>query len=462
MVTNKFNKMKRSKLLFCIMSVVTLCACQSEKVVQKQLDYVTPVLTDTTSVVYYSQTNSIVNGQPFIPLGIYAVGVKDMPTVKDFGFNLVQSYQFFGMPDEEKKEYLDEAFRNGLMVFAGLNGAHKLAENTEKIKETVNTFKNHPALYAWYLADEPSIKSVDPNEFQALYDWIKQTDPDHPVINSNWELGNFKNACDADMRQLYQGVPYRLSPGLENYLAKENQNTKTWVAILNSYDSGWEGPGVTSPSLNPTSAFDKLAEKGVKKGDLEWKKEEERWQPLLDHLDNPEAAGLHTSASFPNTPEAVRGAFYWAFAHGSNGVYYWLYSDPKGTLNLRWGWYTLFFQPRLCAALKSTLAELKDLSIYLVNPYKDYTAFKDEKNPNMFVWSKLVDGKRIIIVLNETGEPVESELSLAPLGLLSEQLKVYREDERCVLLENGILKDSFKKDEAHVYFVEQENENVQK
>ena len=80
----------------------------------------------------------------------------------------------------------------------------------------------------------------------------------------------------------------------------------------------------------------------------------------------------------------------------------------------------------------------------------------------MFVWSKLVDGKRIIIVLNETGEPVESELSLAPLGLLSEQLKVYREDERCVLLENGILKDSFKKDEAHVYFVEQENENVQK
>ena len=154
MVTNKFNKMKRSKLLFCIMSVVTLCACQSEKVVQKQPDYVTPVLTDTTSVVYYSQTNSIVNGQPFIPLGIYAVGVKDMPTVKDFGFNLVQSYQFFGMPDEEKKEYLDEAFRNGLMVFAGLNGAHKLAENTEKIKETVNTFKNHPALYAWYLADE--------------------------------------------------------------------------------------------------------------------------------------------------------------------------------------------------------------------------------------------------------------------------------------------------------------------
>lgn len=448
--------MMKIKFLFYLLLVWVSSSCQSNKLAQAEPDYTAPQLTDTTSVVYYSQTNSTVNGQPFIPLGIYGVGVQDMPKVKEFGFNLVQSYGFFVWEEAIQKEYLDTAQNNELMVFAGLNGTSELSdEYMNKVKKTVNTFKDHPALYAWYLADEPSVKNTDPDAFQAVYDWIKQADPNHPVINSNWELENFKNACDADMRQLYQGVPYRLSPGLKNYLETENKHTKTWVAILNSYDSGWEGPGVQKPGLNPTSAFDKLAKKGLKDGDLEWEKEEERWQPLLNNLANPEDAGFHTSASFPNTLEEVRGAFYWAFIHGSNGVYYWLYSNPEGTLNLRWGWYTLFFQPRLCIALKSTLSELKELSKYLINPSRDYTGFKDETHPGMFVWSKAVDGKRIVIVLNETGQNFEDVVDLAPLGLASDKLKVYKEDERNIQLENNKLKDVFKKDEVHVYFVEE-------
>lgn len=57
-------------------------------------------------------------------------------------------------------------------------------------------------MYAWYLADEPSVKNITIEKFQSIYDWIKATDTNHPVINSNWEIWNFKDACDADMRQL--------------------------------------------------------------------------------------------------------------------------------------------------------------------------------------------------------------------------------------------------------------------
>lgn len=441
----------------CGMCVVALSACNQVKEENPVfVDYTEPFLTDSLSVVSYSQLKSTVNGRPFIPLGIYGVNVPDMPRVKDFGFNLVQSYQFFSMSEEDKQEYLNVAWENGLMVFAGLDGARDLTEEkVAKIHATVEKFKTHPALYAWYLADEPSVKNVKVEDFQALYDWIKRVDPNHPVITSNWEIGNFKDACDADMRQLYNGVPYRLSPGLADYLYKENKGERTWVAILNSYDSGWEGPGVTVKTLNPTTAFGELDKKGLKNGDVEWEKEEARWQPLLDNLDNPEAAGMHTTASFPSTPEEVRGAFYWAFAHGSNGVYYWLYSNPGGTLNLRWGWYTLFYQPRLCEAVKSTLAEIGELSAYLINPMKDYTSFRDEKNPGLFVWSKVVSGKRIIVLLNETGKPVQKgRVDLSVLGLSAETLGVFKEDGRKLSLSDGVLEDGFKKDEVHVYFVE--------
>lgn len=418
-------------------------------------DYTIPHFSEGGSQVTYCQTQSTVNGKPFIPLGIYGVNTGDMPVVREIGFNLVQSYQFFGMNEEEQKAYLDTAQENGLMVFAGLNGTSELTdEYIAKMKQTVLTHKTHPALYAWYLADEPKIADTDPKEFQAIYDWIKGNDPAHPVMNSNWELWNFKNACDADMRQLYDGVPHKLTPTLESYLKGGNKGEKTWVAILNSYDSGWVAPGKTTPGLNPTSSFSKLAREGIKDGDAEWEAEEQKWQPLLEHLDNPAAAGFHTTESFPDTPEKVRGAFYWAFAHGSNGVYYWLFSNPQGNLNLRWGWYTLFYQPQLCEAVRNTLDEIGELSEYLVNPGLDSTSFKDEKTPGLFVWSKSVDGQRVVIIVNETSKALDTgEVSLVPLGLSSETLEVFKEDGRCLRLHGGVLSDSFKTDEAHVYFV---------
>ena len=441
------------RILFSICSLACIVSCTTSVQEPTAVDYTVPHITDSASVVTYSQTRSTVNGQPFIPLGIYAVNIPDMPRVKDFGFNLVQTYGFFKMPHEKQIEYLDSAKCNNLMVFAGLDGARDLSdEHFDKIKSTVLTIKDHPALYAWYLADEPSIKNITVERFQEVYDWIKDTDPNHPIITSNWEIWNFKDACDADMRQLYSGLPYRLTPALEGYLHNDNKGMKTWVAILNSYDSGWDG--MERPTLNPTTAFGKLADKGLKDGDPEWEKEEQRWQPLIDNLDNPAAGGFQTSGSFPDTPAGVRGAIYWAFAHGSNGMYYWLYTNPDGGLNLRWGWYTLFFQPQLCEAVKSTLSEIAQLSKYLINPHLDYTSFKDEANPGFFVWSKCVDGKRIIIVVNESGKPESGmTVDLSPLGLSAESLEVFNEDGRIITLQDGNLTDSFLQDEAHVYFV---------
>ena len=224
---------------------------------------------------------------------------------------------------------------------------------------------------------------------------------------------------------------------------------------INSYDSGWVSPGVTEPTLNPTSAFRELTGKGIKDGDPEWEAEELKWKPLVEHLDNPTAAGFSTTGSFPDTPEKIRGAFYWAFVHGSNGFYYWLFTNPKDSLNLRWGWYTLFYQPRLCSAVRSTLSEIRELSGFLINPLAGSTSYKNPENPGLFVWSKSYGGKRIVIVVNETGQELSgASVDLRPLGLEAQTAAVFKEDGRKILIDGGIMKDSFRTDEAHVYFVE--------
>ena len=417
------------------------------------IDYVTPKMTGEPSKVSHSQILSTVNGHSFIPLATYAVNIPDMPSAKEFGFNLIQSYQFTGMSIKDQTAYLDAAKSNGLMVFVQLDGAKKLTpEKVDEIKSTVLRYKDHPAVYAWYLADEPSIATDEPANLNSLYKWIKNADPNHQVISSNWELWNFKYACDLDMPQLYNGIPSRLTPNLDNYIKGYAQHKKDWVAIINSYDSGWsDEPG--RKSMNPTSAFEKLASDGFKDGDPEWETEKKYWQPLLDNLANPESVGFYPSKSFPNTPEAIRSSFYWAFVHGSNGVYYWLFTNPDYPLNLRWGWHTIFYQPRLANALKNTLGELKDLSKFLVNPSSESISFKDNKNPGMYVWSKIVDKIRAIIIINETGEEYNGEIDLSSLNIPTRTLKVYNEDEREIKLENGILKDYFSKEEVHVYFV---------
>jgi hypothetical protein len=50
----------------------------------------------------------------------------------------------------------------------------------EQIRGNINTWKNHPALLVWYLADEPDINWSD--DIQKHYDYIKTLDQKHPLL----------------------------------------------------------------------------------------------------------------------------------------------------------------------------------------------------------------------------------------------------------------------------------------
>lgn len=439
-------------LMTLLVWVINVTALTPAK--DKNTNYTEPLITGKPSVVTLTQTESTVNGRPFLPLGLYAVGVEDMPMVKKMGFNLVHNYGFRNadMTEEKLLAYMDAAQKNGLMVYANLDGFTITPEKEQRIQWLVKLLKNHPALYAWYLVDEPYIKNVKPEDLKRVYDWIKKEDPNHPVLNSNWELDTFKDCCDLDMRQIYDGIPSKLTPDLEKYLKGNSKIGKPWIAIINAYDSGW-GDKTIKQSLNPTSTFGKLDGEGHKPGSPEWKAEEERWKPFLNNLADPAAAGFKTSTAFPDTPEKIRSSFYWAFVHGSNGLYYWLFSNPEKPLSLRWGWYTVFYQPRLVEAITRTTKELNDLSRFLVNPSKNSVSFKDPKNPGIFIWSKQVGKERLLVIINETGDEFNGTIDLSALNIPSRTLKVYKEDKRKIKLNQNELTDTFGKEEVHVYFV---------
>ena len=92
---------------------------------------------------------------PFYPLGIYAVNsTNDYAMVRASGFNLITG------PAEQS--LLDAADAAGLKVLASPGTSAGPGFNLEAAARTVKAFDAHPALWAWYLVDEPDLQEIPP------------------------------------------------------------------------------------------------------------------------------------------------------------------------------------------------------------------------------------------------------------------------------------------------------------
>jgi hypothetical protein len=78
----------------------------------------------------------------------------------------------------------------------------------------VNRFKEHPGVFSWYIADEPDGAGssegapigVDPKVVQEAYNFIRRTDPFHPVslvLNCKYSAPLYLDATDILMIDPY-------------------------------------------------------------------------------------------------------------------------------------------------------------------------------------------------------------------------------------------------------------------
>ncbi len=165
----------------------------------------------------------IVNRRPFFPVGFYCYSpvnpsLPEEEAVK--GFNMISPYQkILPASFEARKAYMDRCAQLGMKVHynllsvSGGGGVNSKIEGltwSQKkalLLNEIEVFRDHPALLAWYIADEPNGYMIHPDTLKVVYTLIKENDPWHPVsmvFMAPWLASkNYIDALDIVMADPY-------------------------------------------------------------------------------------------------------------------------------------------------------------------------------------------------------------------------------------------------------------------
>lgn len=127
------------------------------------------------------------DGKPFLPIGCYGARQEDYPLLKEVGFNFITA---------SVKE-LDQVQAAGLMAAVPFHGDDEAY--LKDLEEKVSTYKDHPAVLCWMLADEPEYNKLDIMAIHRAYQRVHEIDPVHPsylVITDPRGHETFGRCCD--------------------------------------------------------------------------------------------------------------------------------------------------------------------------------------------------------------------------------------------------------------------------
>ncbi|MEN6358064.1 MAG: hypothetical protein ABFD83_13385 [Armatimonadota bacterium] len=132
----------------------------------------------------------LVNGKPFIP---FAMGWESVPQpeiiheIAHAGFNTV-CIMAGSQPVEDIRKLFDVIRDDGMRVILWVGSA----TDNDMLQQWINGLKDHPALLAWYICDEP--EKITP-QIQDRYDLVKKLDPTRPVY-INYTIYNLNKLGD--------------------------------------------------------------------------------------------------------------------------------------------------------------------------------------------------------------------------------------------------------------------------
>ena len=164
------------------------------------------------SRVTFTDGITYVNGKPFFPLGAYNVPRHSFGEMRRAGFNTVHQYRGFHNGLTGVREYLDHCLANGLFgivdieTYTQIPTNHKL--DADGLRKFVDAVRDHPALLAYYAADEPEYHAMPVSEYVKGYRLLKALDPHHPVIIVNQQaesIAAYAKAADVLMPDPYPG-----------------------------------------------------------------------------------------------------------------------------------------------------------------------------------------------------------------------------------------------------------------
>jgi hypothetical protein len=171
-----------------------------------------------------------------------ALGMTPLDESQQHGFDYVMPYFAFVSGDQAVLSYLDSAEERGVKVLIDLHPA-----SISEIQRRVKIVKNHPALYGYYLEDEPEIRDISAETVIEKYNAVKQvdSDPNHPVVLTfNQNLATVQDyfpAADIVARELYTlpRIPY-----VKDEVTVARNAGKEYLALPGAF----QGQGYSMPS----------------------------------------------------------------------------------------------------------------------------------------------------------------------------------------------------------------------
>ncbi len=359
-------------------------------------------------------------GKPVFVLGWYSDGNLDrLRRIGRSPFNAVLDYGLTARPIAVTKRYLSEARRLGVAVIMCVNDVYPSAKyrtrlgpwkgNAAILKGVVETFRDDPAVLAWYNNDELPFKLAD--EARSYYRTIKRLDPNHPQLMVHYKKGGlraFEGAADIfglDHYPIPKSGPVSVAEALDRARSEVKPPAPVWAVLQ---DFAWyqhrkpEEPVVPGDFDTPRA---RLPTPG------EWK------------------------AGRPPSREEVRAMTYLALVHGAQGILYWcLYNlDYLPDRAERW--------EDACAIAREIMA----LEEVLLAPGGRRVAWSSSA---IHALRKDYGGDAYILAVNASSEPVRARLKGFPRAVSKAQVLF---EKRKVGVSGGVLTDFFPPFGRHVY-----------
>ncbi|OHB49647.1 MAG: hypothetical protein A2Y10_05665 [Planctomycetes bacterium GWF2_41_51] len=150
------------------------------------------------SVVQFEPDGTVsVNGERKFIYGTFRDPSDDWTVftgIQEAGFNLTHDYYFETKLNAgytstnvsnliaEAGTYLDLAANNNVGVFLGIPREIVFSTDTTALGQFVNALKNKPALWFWYLMENPGNYVNISSKLQTCYTYIKSIDTNHPIV----------------------------------------------------------------------------------------------------------------------------------------------------------------------------------------------------------------------------------------------------------------------------------------
>lgn len=197
-------------------------------------------------IIDYASRGLLVDGLPTLPFGFYIrrdvaqIATEEAP----FGFTHVAPYRnsaTFLTDDAKRAEMiavLDRVAALGMKVHYDLRKIATEPESDTKweaLRREVSAVRDHPAILAWYLADEPELQNIPPERLAAAYRLVKELDPYHPcsqVFANRDQAPDYLDGLDILMTDPYpipRGPVTAVADAAEQLTAAVGPGVPLWI-----------------------------------------------------------------------------------------------------------------------------------------------------------------------------------------------------------------------------------------